>query len=71
MKDGEWYFLVAMCAVMVILTFFTRNTYVAIGTFLVVMYLKHVSKDVKIPEVFRKLRKKPEVALPDESSCKK
>lgn len=52
MKKWEWYFLVILASIVLIITFITQNIYVAIGTFVVVMYLrKHHDKfKIKRPD---------------------
>lgn len=40
MKHWEWNFLVILSTIVFIITLFTKNIYVIIGTFLVVMYLR-------------------------------
>lgn len=58
MKEGEWYFLVFLSSLVLITTFFTKNIYVILGTFLVSMYLKRFSKNIKVPEVYKRYIKK-------------
>lgn len=72
MKRRGWYFLVVMCSLVLITTFFTRNTYVAIGTFLVVMYLQKLvkSKRVDIPDPRKQFLHKSEVTPSRESKDK-
>lgn len=55
MKVWEWYLLVAIALALLITTFFTRNIYVAIGTFILVMYLKKHSNGIPLPKQFKKL----------------
>lgn len=54
MKGWEWYLLVAIAVALLITTFFTKNIYVAIGTFALVMYLKKYSKNIPLPKQFKK-----------------
>ncbi len=54
MKVFEWCFLVAMSVVLLIITFITKNIYLTVGTFLLVMYLNKHSASIPIPKCFRK-----------------
>jgi hypothetical protein len=70
MKEGEWYFLVFLSALVLITTFFTRNIYISIGTLVVVLYLKKFSKNIKIPEAYKKFTIKSKATLKDEINKK-
>lgn len=54
MKKWEWYFLVILSFVVLIITFITKNIYVVFGTFIVVMYLKKHHKNFKLPKKYDK-----------------
>ncbi len=47
MKKWEWYFLVILSSIVLIITFITKNIYVALGTFIVVMYLRKYHDNFK------------------------
>lgn len=54
MKVWEWYFMVVISTGLLITTFFTWNIYIAIGTFILVMYLNKYSSKIPLPKQFRK-----------------
>ncbi|MTI46597.1 MAG: hypothetical protein FH761_02050 [Firmicutes bacterium] len=56
MKVWEWYFLVVMATALLIITFFTKNIYVAIGTFALALYLKRHSENIPLPKQFNKFK---------------
>ncbi len=54
MSVFEWCFLVVMSVMLLIITFLTKNIYLTVGTFLLVMYLRKHSSSIPIPKRFRK-----------------
>lgn len=71
MKEGEWYFLVLISGLVLITTFFTKNIFVVLGTFAVVMYLKRFSRNIKIPDAYKKYMIKSKVSPSDVKDEKK
>mgnify|MGYP001272969872 CR=1 FL=1 len=47
MKKWEWYFLVILASIVLVISFITKNVYVVLGTFIVVMYLRKYHEKFK------------------------
>ena len=59
MKKWGWYLLVPIASALLITTFFTRNIFVVVGLFFIVMALDKFSKaNINIPELYAKITKK-------------
>ncbi|KLU63561.1 hypothetical protein CEB3_c00490 [Peptococcaceae bacterium CEB3] len=56
MKKTEWYLLVIMAIVLLTISFLKHNTYLAVGTFVLVIYLQRFIKDIPLPKQFQKYK---------------
>lgn len=54
MKPWEWYLLVGIDAVLLLISFVTKNLWLVFGTFALALYLQKFAKDIPLPEQFRK-----------------
>lgn len=58
MKTWEWYLMVCISLALLIISFITKNIFIALFAFGIAMYIKKYTSSIPIPKIYLKFMKK-------------